>query len=230
MPTIPLRLLTLTLTFLSLTLNLSLLSTAAHTLHLFNTHKHTSPYFLPIWSSHFETRQLATLIATSTIIVLLNSLFAVSLYLTSRLGDVVNVFLASVGLLLSLLALSYSSILQNNTGRDTLQTWTCTWKDIPNQSVPEQFETMCEETRFAFYATIPSFILQLLLLGLAVYGLFAARRASSGASSGGFGAKKEHELGGMAGQGRQDSWDEEERKERGSSELDGRERVRMGKE
>ncbi|SMQ48238.1 unnamed protein product [Zymoseptoria tritici ST99CH_3D7] len=227
MPSSPLRLPTLTLTLLSLALNLSLLSTAAHTLHLFNTHKHTSPYFLPIWASHFETRQLAALIGTSTIIVLLNGLYAGGLYLTSRLEDVIKVAIAGLGLILSLLALSYSSVLQSNTGRDTLQTWTCMWKDVPNQSVPEQFGTMCQQTRFAFYATIPSFIFQLSLLGMAVYGLFAARPQTS---SGGFGAEKEHEMGGIAGQGRQDSWDEESRKERGSPELDGRERVRMGKE
>jgi hypothetical protein len=86
--------------------------------------------------------------------------------------------------------------------------------------------------RVAFYTTIPSFILQLTLVLLAVYTLFAQRRNSNSvnrANSAGFRTEKDHELGGMSG--RQDSWGSEG-KERGSPELEveGRERVVVGKQ
>jgi hypothetical protein len=95
--------------------------------------------------------------------------------------------------------------------------------------------TFDRSQRFAFYTTIPSFIIQLLLLFLAIYAFFTARRNPYGTTKiRGMGFEKDHELGGMSGDSRrQDSWDhEDERKSRGSPELeaDGRVRVLAGKE
>lgn len=100
--------------------------------------------------------------------------------------------------------------------RDTLQTWTCRWRHITGEGVPRQFDTLCHETvsfskllssshqphqltkstdktniqRFAFYTTIPTFLLQLLLLSLAVQALRATRREAATRRSGLVGDEK----------------------------------------
>lgn len=68
------------------------------------------------------------------------------------------------------------------------------WKNVQGEGVPQSFDTLCHETvstivtfskskkkmtdilllqRFAFYTTIPSFLIQLSLLALACYALTA---------------------------------------------------------
>lgn len=71
-----------------------------------------------------------------------------------------------------MIALAFQATLNHQSPRrDTLQTWTCKWKNVPGEGVPRSFDTLCHETRFAFYTTIPSVLIQLLLLALASYAL-----------------------------------------------------------
>ena len=77
-----LRLPLLALAALSIGLNIAILGCAGRTLHVYNSERHTSPYFLPIWSSHFDTRELSALIATSILTFLLNCIVVLSLFVT----------------------------------------------------------------------------------------------------------------------------------------------------
>lgn len=53
------------------------------------------------------------------------------------------------------------------------------WKNVQGEGVPQSFDTLCHETRFAFYTTIPSFLIQLSLLALAGYALTAKSATSA---------------------------------------------------
>ncbi|CAK3802396.1 hypothetical protein MYCFIDRAFT_210300 [Lecanosticta acicola] len=176
-----LRLPTLLLTSLSIGLNLAILGTAARSLHVYNSQRTTNVYFLPVWSGHFDTRELSALIGTSAVIFLLNAVVLVSLFVTALPANALILLSTTLSTLLSLIALIFSSVLNTRhpADRATLQSWTCTWHSIPNQNVPRQYDTLCHETRFAFYTTIPSFLLQLLLLSLATTTLFSSRRQHS---------------------------------------------------
>lgn len=165
-----LRLPLLALAALSIGLNIAILGCAGRTLHVYNSERHTSPYFLPIWSSHFDTRELSALIATSILTFLLNCIVVLSLFITTvrqipfphlpdRIADLWTsqlpanlVILASTTLstILSLIALIFSAVLNTKapSPRDTLQSWTCRWRTLQNQddSIPRSYDTLCHET------------------------------------------------------------------------------------
>lgn len=103
----------------------------------------------------------------------------------------------------SLLAIILPAVVnQKAPTRDTLQTWTCRWSSMDlisqGRNSPEAFGTICHETvgpprpllrltsltasqRFAYFTTIPVFIVQLLLLAVAFYVVaLGARRSGHG--------------------------------------------------
>lgn len=49
--------------------------------------------------------------------------------------------------LLSIIALALQATLNHQSPqRDTLQTWTCMWKNVQGEGVPQSFDTLCHET------------------------------------------------------------------------------------
>ena len=74
---------TLILAILSIGLNLGILGCAARALDVFNSEKDSSAYFLPIWNQHFDTRELSTLIGTSTCVFLLNLVLVLGIFVPS---------------------------------------------------------------------------------------------------------------------------------------------------
>ncbi|CAK1362481.1 unnamed protein product [Cercospora beticola] len=167
-----LRLPTLLLVTLSIILNIAIIATASHTLSVFNSNRSESVYYLPIWSSHFDMRGLGALIGTSVVILLLNAILAAALFISALPANALVLGSSTLSTIISLIGLAFPAALNAaSPSRATLQTWTCNWSRIPNQGVPDSFNTLCHETRFAFYTTIPTFLLQLLLLGTAIFAL-----------------------------------------------------------
>lgn len=158
-----LRLPTLALAALSIGLNFAILGCAARTLNVYNSEVESNAYFLPVWHQHFDTRELSALIGTSVIIVILNGLLLVSLLVPSvrriafRTGLLTltahqlpaNLIIFTTTILsttISIIALAFSSYLNSSSSKATLQSWTCMWRDVSNESVPRQFDTLCHET------------------------------------------------------------------------------------
>ncbi|CZT23770.1 uncharacterized protein RCC_09484 [Ramularia collo-cygni] len=185
-----LRLPTLALATLSIGLNLAILGCSSRALDVYNSEVESNAYFLPVWHGHFDTRELSALIGTSVIIVILNGLLLVSLLVPSLPANLIIFTTTILSTTISIIGLAFSSYLNNSSSKATLQSWTCSWRDVSNENVPRQFDTLCHETRFAFYTTIPSFLIQLSLLGLAIYAVIA------GTSSRGMrmDEEKDHEL------------------------------------
>ncbi|KAK0860321.1 hypothetical protein LTS02_008546 [Friedmanniomyces endolithicus] len=189
MATPKLRTPTLAFAALSIGLNLAIIGCAAHTLHFFNAEQSSNVWLLPLWPNHFDTRELHALLGTAIAIVVLNAVLILPLFVRALPAPT---FIALASALLStvcsLIAVVFPALLNTHAPRrDTLQTWTCRWSSTAFDSGagragsgPTGFGTLCHETstrltkaaqRFAFYTTIPVFLLQLLLLGIAVYTL-----------------------------------------------------------
>ncbi|KAK0855941.1 hypothetical protein LTS02_010872 [Friedmanniomyces endolithicus] len=200
---------TLALAALSICLNLAIIGCAAHTLSVFNTEQSSNVWLLPLWPNHFDTRELHALLGTAAAIAVLNAVLILPLFVRAVMAGGKKLpapnFIALASALLStvcsLIAVVFPALLNTHAPRrDTLQTWTCRWSstafdsgDGRAGSGPTGFGTLCHETRevartliarvlrqrFAFYTTIPVFLLQLLLLGIAVYTLMTSGRLRS---------------------------------------------------
>ncbi|EME85685.1 uncharacterized protein MYCFIDRAFT_210300 [Pseudocercospora fijiensis CIRAD86] len=164
-----LRIPTLAVAALSLALNIAIIACAGRSLNIYLTQRYDNVYFLPVWASHFDMRGLPALLGTSAVIVLLNALLVAAIFIAALPANLLVFATSLLSTILAIIAIAFSASLNNGSESDTLQTWTCMWRDVANENVPRQFDTLCHETRFAFYTTIPSLILQLMLLALALY-------------------------------------------------------------
>lgn len=152
---------------------------------------------MPVWSSHFDTSELSVLIGTSAAVLLLNLALAAALFASSLPANLIVLASSLLSTIVSLIAIIFSSVVNNRSGfssKDTLQSWTCRWRSLHNaglEAVPQDYDTLCHETRFAFYTTIPSFIIQLLLLSVALYAIIAGKKTRGVKID----EEKDHELG-----------------------------------
>ncbi|KAK3670998.1 hypothetical protein LTR78_009115 [Recurvomyces mirabilis] len=196
-----LRMPTLAFAALSICLNLAIIGCAGQTINFFVTEQKINVWLLPIWPNHFDTRELQALIGTSAAILVLNVVLAISLFVKKLPANVIVLATSILSVVCSLIAIIFPTIVNGQApGRDTLQTWTCRWSSTSinrGQGPPSGFDTICHETRFAFYTTIPVFILQLLLLFLALYTLATARSSTRerGVVSDVEKSQSQHELG-----------------------------------
>ncbi|TKA69343.1 hypothetical protein B0A55_08158 [Friedmanniomyces simplex] len=170
------RLRTPTLAFaaLSICLNLAIIGCAGRTLSVFNTQQSSNVWLLPLWPNHFDTRELHALAGTATAIVVLNAVLILSLFVHALPANLLILASSLLSTVCSLTAVIFPTLLnQHAPGRDTLQTWTCRWNrtTLDRGRGPSGFRTLCHETRFATYTTIPVLLLQLLLLGMAAHTL-----------------------------------------------------------
>lgn len=95
-----LRLPTVALAAVSIGLNLAIMGCAGRTLSLFQNQRYTSTYFMPVWSSHFDTSELSVLIGTSAAVLLLNLALAAALFASSVSYHILSLLLRSVMLMI----------------------------------------------------------------------------------------------------------------------------------
>ncbi|KAH9819810.1 hypothetical protein Tdes44962_MAKER00799 [Teratosphaeria destructans] len=174
MATAPLRMPTLAAAALSMCLSIAIIGCAGRTFSVFNAQQTTNAWLLPIWPDHFDTSELRVLIGTSAAIVFLNALLISAQFTVALPRNVVILSASLLSLACSIIAIAFTTVInQQAPTRDTLQTWTCRWNRVDVSGIygPSGFGAICDETRFAFFTTIPVFLIQLLLVSSAVYAL-----------------------------------------------------------
>ncbi|KAK5128882.1 hypothetical protein LTR85_000215 [Meristemomyces frigidus] len=193
------RLPTLAFAALSICLSIAVIGCAGRTISFFNGRQQSNAWLLPVWPNHFDTRELQALIGTSAAIVVLNGLLVAGLLVSSLPANIIVLTSALLSTVCALVAVIFPTILnQHAPTKDTLQTWTCRWNSASitqGQGPPSEFGTLCQETRFAFYTSVPLFMLQLLLLGMAVYAITSGRRTAARLGSDAEKGTSQHELG-----------------------------------
>ncbi|KXT14125.1 hypothetical protein AC579_85 [Pseudocercospora musae] len=189
-----LRIPTLAIAALSLGLNIAIIACAGRTLNIYLTQRHDNVYFLPVWTSHFDMRGLPALLGTSAVIVVLNALLIAAIFISALPANLLVFASSLLSTILAIIAVAFPATVNNGSESDTLQTWTCMWRHVEDENVPRQFDTLCHETRFAFYTTIPSLMLQLMLLALAVYVIAFASKTKRGVRLDEEEEKDHHEL------------------------------------
>ncbi|KAK3725561.1 hypothetical protein LTR37_000531 [Vermiconidia calcicola] len=149
---------TLALAGLSMCLTLSIIGTAARSLHVYNTQQSTNPWLLPLWPNHFDVRELQLLIGTAVAIFLLNALLAVGLVVGSMPANAIVPASALLSTIVGVIAIAFPSVLNARAPtKDTLKTWTCRWSNIiaTGEGPPMQFLSLCHKTVRKAHPTNP---------------------------------------------------------------------------
>ncbi|EMC92048.1 hypothetical protein BAUCODRAFT_115337 [Baudoinia panamericana UAMH 10762] len=166
---------TLAFAGLSICLNAAIIGCAGRTLNIFHLQQKSNDWLLPIWPDHFDLREVNTLIGASAAVLVLNAVIAMAVVVQRLPANLIVLLCSTLGTACSLVAIIFPTILRYHApGRDTLQTWACRWNG--SNGSPAMFSSICSETRFAFYTTIPVFVIQLLLLSMGLYVLVTGGR------------------------------------------------------
>ncbi|KAF2828087.1 hypothetical protein CC86DRAFT_204074 [Ophiobolus disseminans] len=172
----PLHLAQTIITGLVIVFSIAILGTSAHTLDVYKKQQSTNPWWMTMWPEHFDTQGTKALLASAVVTFVLSAVFLVlslipklalrqkyTLRALISLGTILPCFL------LTLITVVWAHILNRNTPeRDTIQTWTCRYKNdraVPqDMSVPDRlsnsnFKGLCQESKFALYGTLIVFLL-----------------------------------------------------------------------
>ncbi|KAF2104312.1 hypothetical protein NA57DRAFT_51145 [Rhizodiscina lignyota] len=187
----PLRTAQIVLAIISIALSASILGTAADTYRVYKQQSSgMNPWWLPLWPDHFDTSSTPALIGTGAAILILNLVFVVvSLFpripivQSPKLSGLFTMLVAVPSFLLSLFGIIFAHVLNThaggNTQRDTIQTWTCRFKnahpmdgglEIQSNMSNESFGRLCTESMFSFYGLIPLMVLQFTMIIVALVG------------------------------------------------------------
>jgi len=169
----------------------AVVGTAGHVFNVFTTQRaNDNPWWLPLWPDHFDTTSTKTAIGTGAAIALMN-LVLVVLMSIPKLDSLKSNSLLATGISLPSILLAVASMVVSNlmdeksSNTDTIRTWTCRFSNNPSQTMGlpssvtnDNFDTLCKESTFDFYAMIPILILQAVLLGTALTQFFNNRGMS----------------------------------------------------
>jgi len=172
----PLHLAQTVMTGLVVTMSLAIIGTAGHTLDVFNKQQSSNPWWLPLWRDHFDVHGTKALLASGAVtFVLMTAFLVLSTIPKFNLANKPTLrALAAIGSsacsgILCLGTIIYAFVLNNDAPeRDTIQTWTCKYKNgrplqqdlsLPTNMGNGNFGRLCHESKFALYGTLVVFLL-----------------------------------------------------------------------
>ena len=89
-----------------------------------------------------------------------------------------------IALIAAIVAMAYFYTIDTSTTVDTLQSWTCRWKDVYMAS-PPHFGALCKESQTGLYLSILLIPLEAITLGVAAYQAGLERSINSAVEGGG---------------------------------------------
>lgn len=195
------------LTALTLLMALSIVGMTADSLAVYNKTHVSEDYLLPLWPVQFNLGPTIALVTGGSIIILSNTMSlvgsrvpAVRLHISSQndalanscgmqirnkalIHPIISLLAPLASLIAALVATSFFYSINTSDTVDTLQSWTCRWVDVPMTRAP-YWNVLCKESKAALYMSITMIPLQLIIVGLAGFAIFADKKAPFAARKG----------------------------------------------
>ncbi|KAM0562617.1 hypothetical protein ACHAPJ_002307 [Fusarium lateritium] len=168
------------LTVLGLAAGLTILGVSADAIAVYNATYVPEDWFLQLWPSSFDMRPTVALVVGSTLVVVtsLVSLVAGKIPTARRNAGVkaaVTFTPPLVALIAAIIAMSFFYSVNASTTTDSLQSWTCRWKDV-TMNVQPHFGTLCKQSRAGVGLSVMLVPVEAIILGLAAYQFVLERR------------------------------------------------------
>ncbi|WYZ40495.1 hypothetical protein EsH8_IV_000836 [Colletotrichum jinshuiense] len=170
------------LTALALLAGITILGVSADALAVYDATHVPANYLLPLWPDAFDLRPTVALVVGSSIVVVANLVSLLfsrvqSLRGQSIIHSSVTVAAPSIGLLASIVAMSFFYSINASTTVDTLQSWSCRWSEVAMMSRPH-FGTLCKQSRAGLYLSILLVPIEAIVLGAGAYQMVLERNVS----------------------------------------------------
>jgi len=170
----------LALTVLALLAGITILSTAANTLSVYNTTHLSEDFLLPLWPNDFDLRPTTALVICGAIISVASIVaLAVTRIPSIRNQVLVHRFLSflapTVGLIAALIATSFFYGVNASNTTSTIKSWTCQWSSVSMTSKPH-WGSLCLESKAALYLTVMIIPLEVFVLGTVTWAFVAEKK------------------------------------------------------
>ncbi|KIL84759.1 hypothetical protein FAVG1_11987 [Fusarium avenaceum] len=168
------------LTILGLAAGLTILGVSADALAVYNATYVPQDWFLQLWPANFDMRPTVALVVGSALVVVANLISLIAGKIPAARGNAavkagVRFAPPAIALIAAIIAMSFFYGVNASTTNDSLQSWTCRWKDV-TMNVQPHFGTLCKQSRAGVGLSVMLVPVEAIILGLAVYQFTLERR------------------------------------------------------
>ncbi|KXH66929.1 hypothetical protein CSAL01_02300 [Colletotrichum salicis] len=170
------------LTVVALLMGITILGTSADALAVYDATHVPAGFMLPLWPDAFDLRPTVALVVGSSILIIVNLvslLFSRVQSLRSRtlIHNSLAVTAPLVGLVASIIAVSFFYSINASITVDTLQSWSCRWSNVAMMTRPH-FGTLCKQSKAGLYLSILLIPIEAIIVGMGGYQMMLERNIS----------------------------------------------------
>ncbi|KAK1490254.1 hypothetical protein CCUS01_14524 [Colletotrichum cuscutae] len=170
------------LTAVALLMSLTILGTSADALAVYDATHVPAGFMLPLWPDAFDLRPTVALVVGSSILIIVNLVSLLFSRVQSLRGQTLihnslAVAAPSVGLVASIIAMSFFYSINASITVDTLQSWSCRWSDVVMMTRPH-FGTLCKQSKAGLYLSILLIPIEAIIVGMGGYQMMLERYIS----------------------------------------------------
>ncbi|KAM5345503.1 hypothetical protein ACJ41O_011365 [Fusarium nematophilum] len=162
------------LTVLALAAAITILGVSADAIAIYNATHVSEDFLLPLWPANFDLGPTVTLVIGSVLVIVVNVISIVAGKIpTIRNNAGVNKMALLfappiIALIAAIISMSFFYAVNASTTDDSLQSWTCRWKDVAMTTQPH-FGTLCKTSQAGVALSVLLVPLEAIILGLAAY-------------------------------------------------------------
>lgn len=170
------------LTALALLASITVLGVSADALAVYDATHVPAHYLLPLWPDAFDLRPTVALVVGSSILIIANVVSLLFSRVQSLRGQILihnslAVAAPTIGLLASMIAMSFFYSINASRTVDTLQSWSCRWSEVTMLTRPH-FGTLCKQSKAGLYLSVLLIPVEAIILGAGAYQMILERNTS----------------------------------------------------
>lgn len=160
------------LTAVTLLSAVSILAVSADALSVYQATHLPNDFLLPLWPTDFNIRPTLALVICSAIVVVTSGV-SLGFGRIKSLGDkaalnaIAILVPTAISFIAALIAISFFYTVNASTEVDTVQSWSCQWRDV-SMTMRPHFGTLCKQTQAGIGLAVALVPLQVITLGVSV--------------------------------------------------------------
>jgi len=171
------------LSVLTLLMGISILSTSADAIAVFNKTHVSEDFLLPLWPFNFNLGPSIAIVTGGAVIVVSSAIAILAgripvIRSKALIHSILSLVAPTAGLIAAIVATSFFYAVNSSDTVDSLQSWSCRWAGVQMDSEPH-FGKLCDESQASLYMTIVMIPLEVMILGLGAMTIFAERKAAA---------------------------------------------------
>ncbi|KAL4725022.1 hypothetical protein ACLX1H_008469 [Fusarium chlamydosporum] len=170
------------LTVLGLAAGLTILGVSADAIAVYHTTYVPEDWFLQLWPSNFDMRPTVALVVGGALVVVANLVSLIAGKIPTARGNaavkaVITFTPPTIALIAAIISMSFFYGVNASTANDSLQSWTCRWKEV-TMTVQPHFGTLCRQSKAGVGLAVMLVPVEAIILGLAAYQFVLEKRFS----------------------------------------------------